>query len=79
MFAAHGGDRENVVITGWSRGAIAVGAIGLHDDVTARLFKAFVPCVPSTALVLPKHYLALLPYCHVTARLFEAFVPCVPS
>ena len=32
-----------MVITGWSRGAIATGAIGLHDDATSRLFKAFVP------------------------------------
>jgi hypothetical protein len=32
-----------VVITGWSRGAIATGAIGLYDDATSLLFKAFVP------------------------------------
>lgn len=29
--------------TGWSRGAIATGAIGLYDDATSRLFRAFVP------------------------------------
>jgi hypothetical protein len=32
-----------VVITGWSRGAIATGAIGLYDDATSKLFRAFVP------------------------------------
>ena len=32
-----------MVITGWSRGAIATGALGLYDDATSRLFKAFVP------------------------------------
>ena len=42
-FALYGGDPENVVITGWSRGAIATGAIGLYDDTTSKLFKAFVP------------------------------------
>ena len=39
----YNGDPENIVITGWSRGAIATGAIGLYDDATSRLFKAFVP------------------------------------
>lgn len=39
----YGGDPERVVVTGWSRGAIATGAIGLYDDATSRLFKAFVP------------------------------------
>ena len=42
-FDLYGGDPERVVITGWSRGAIAVGAIGLHNDATSSLFKAFVP------------------------------------
>ena len=37
------GDPANVVITGWSRGAIATGAIGLYNDATSKLFKAFVP------------------------------------
>jgi hypothetical protein len=31
------------VCAGWSRGAIATGAIGLHDDATSKLFRAFVP------------------------------------
>ena len=30
-------------MTGWSRGAIATGAIGLYDDATSKLFRAFVP------------------------------------
>jgi hypothetical protein len=41
--AFYGGDPERVVVTGWSRGAIATGAIGLYDDATSKLFKAFVP------------------------------------
>ena len=32
-----------MVVTGWSRGAIATGALGLYDDATSALFKAFVP------------------------------------
>jgi hypothetical protein len=39
----YGGDSTRVVITGWSRGAIATGAVGLHDDATSQLFKAFIP------------------------------------
>ena len=39
----YGGDPERVVVTGWSRGAIATGAIGLYNDATSKLFKAFVP------------------------------------
>ena len=39
----HRGDPARVVIIGWSRGAIATGAIGLHDEATSSLFKAFVP------------------------------------
>ena len=42
-FELYGGDPEKVVITGWSRGAIATGAIGLYDDATSKLFRAFVP------------------------------------
>merc|ERR1719272_778559 len=42
-FSLFNGDPDNVVITGWSRGAIATGAIGLYDDATSKLFKAFVP------------------------------------
>ena len=39
----YGGDPARVVVTGWSRGAIATGALGLYDDATSALFKAFVP------------------------------------
>ena len=42
-FAWYGGDPARVVITGWSRGAIATGALGLHDDATSQLFRAFMP------------------------------------
>lgn len=42
-FDLYGGDPARVVITGWSRGAIAVGAIGLYNDATSSLFKAFLP------------------------------------
>ena len=42
-FDLYGGDPERVVVTGWSRGAIATGAIGLYDDATSKLFRAFVP------------------------------------
>jgi fermentation-respiration switch protein FrsA (DUF1100 family) len=42
-FSLYGGDPDRVVITGWSRGAIATGALGLHDDATSSLFKAFIP------------------------------------
>ena len=38
-----GVDRDNVILTGWSRGAIATGAIGLADDEIAGLWKAFAP------------------------------------
>ncbi len=39
-----GGDRRNVVLTGFSRGAIACGFIGLRDDRIAPLWKAFHLC-----------------------------------
>jgi hypothetical protein len=38
-FADFNGDPDRVVVTGWSRGAIATGAIGLHDAETSKLFK----------------------------------------
>ncbi len=39
-----GGDRENVVLTGFSRGAIACGYIGLRNDSIAALWKGFHAC-----------------------------------
>lgn len=39
-----GGDRENIVLTGFSRGAIACGYIGLRDDSIASLWKGFHAC-----------------------------------
>ena len=38
------GDRDQVVLAGFSRGAIACNALGLHDDSTAALWTAFLPC-----------------------------------
>jgi hypothetical protein len=37
-----GGDASRVVLAGFSRGAIAANFLGLHDDETARLWRAFV-------------------------------------
>ena len=37
-----GGDETRVVLAGFSRGAIAANFLGLHDDETARLWRAFV-------------------------------------
>lgn len=42
--ATFGGDRGNVVLTGFSRGAIACGYIGLRDDRIAALWKGFHAC-----------------------------------
>ena len=42
--AKFGGDREYVVLTGFSRGAIACGFIGLRNDRIAALWKAFHAC-----------------------------------
>ncbi len=39
----YGGNRERVILCGFSRGAIACNYIGLHDDRIAKLWKAFVP------------------------------------
>ncbi len=40
----YGGDRENLVLTGFSRGAIACGYIGLRNDRIASLWKGFHAC-----------------------------------
>ncbi len=40
--AKFGGDPTRVVLAGFSRGAIAVNYLGLHDDATAPLWRAFV-------------------------------------
>jgi hypothetical protein len=39
-----GGDRGNIVLTGFSRGAIACGYIGLRNDRIAALWKGFHAC-----------------------------------
>jgi len=39
-----GGRLDQIVLCGFSRGAIACNAIGLHDDETARLWRAFIVC-----------------------------------
>jgi len=41
--AEYGGDSTAVIITGFSRGAIACNYIGLHDDEIASLWLAFIP------------------------------------
>ena len=38
-----GGDATRIVLCGFSRGAIACNFLGLHDDKTAKLWRAFVP------------------------------------
>lgn len=38
----YGGDPDNVFLCGFSRGAIAVNYIGLHDDEIAKLWKGFI-------------------------------------
>lgn len=42
--ASWGGDRENLILSGFSRGAIACGYIGLRNDEIARLWKGIVAC-----------------------------------
>jgi hypothetical protein len=37
-----GGDPARVVLAGFSRGSIATNCLGLHDDVTAKLWSAFI-------------------------------------
>ncbi len=38
------GDRNRVVLAGFSRGAIACNALGLYDETTSSLWTAFLPC-----------------------------------
>jgi lysophospholipase L1-like esterase len=38
-----GGDPSAVILCGFSRGAIACGYLGLHDDDVAKLWRAFIP------------------------------------
>lgn len=38
------GDVDRVVLAGFSRGAIACNVLGLHDEATAKLWSAFLPC-----------------------------------
>lgn len=40
----YGGDSSRIILCGFSRGAIACNALGLHDEQTAKLWHAFVPC-----------------------------------
>lgn len=42
--AKFGGDRDNLVLTGFSRGALACGYIGLRHDRIASLWKGFHAC-----------------------------------
>ena len=42
LCAEYGGDPKKVVICGFSRGAIAVNYIGLHDDAIAKLWCGFM-------------------------------------
>lgn len=42
--ANFGGDTDRVILTGFSRGAIACNYLGLYDDETAELWRAFVSC-----------------------------------
>jgi hypothetical protein len=39
----YGGDPSQVILIGFSRGAIACNYIGLHDDEIAKLWRGFVP------------------------------------
>lgn len=39
----YGGDSSAVILTGFSRGAIACSYLGLHDDEIAKLWRAFAP------------------------------------
>ncbi len=39
-----GGDPSNMILCGFSRGSIACNYLGLHDDRTAKLWRAFVEC-----------------------------------
>lgn len=44
MCTNFGGDRHNLILTGFSRGAIACGFIGLRNDHIARVWKGFHLC-----------------------------------
>ena len=44
LCANWGGDRNNLFLCGFSRGAIACGYIGLRNDEIAKLWKGFVAC-----------------------------------
>ncbi len=39
----YGGDTDRVILCGFSRGAIACNYLGLHDNETAKLWRAFIP------------------------------------
>jgi len=39
----YGGDPAQVVLCGFSRGAIACNYLGLHNDLVAKLWRAFIP------------------------------------
>jgi hypothetical protein len=39
----YGGDPESVILTGFSRGAIACNHVGLHNEEIAKLWLAFIP------------------------------------
>jgi len=41
--ANYGGELKSVILCGFSRGAIACNYLGLHDDVIAKLWRAFIP------------------------------------
>ncbi len=41
--ANYGGELNSVILCGFSRGAIACNYLGLHDDVIAKLWRAFIP------------------------------------
>jgi predicted esterase len=43
MCEKYGGDPSEVFLTGFSRGAIACGYIGLHDDTIAQLWAGLIP------------------------------------
>jgi predicted esterase len=42
-----GGDPQQVILTGYSRGAISCNHIGLHDDGIAKLWRAINPLSPA--------------------------------
>lgn len=39
-----GGDRQALILCGFSRGAIACNALGLHDEEIAAIWRAFIVC-----------------------------------